>query len=55
MHFPADAALMFLPNKLTNYRFLVHTGATLSIVPCFSNSNSSGPLLKGANGKPIPP
>jgi hypothetical protein len=46
MHFPVDAGLIFLTDKLTNDRFLVDTGATLSIIPCSSNSNPSGPLLK---------
>jgi hypothetical protein len=32
----------------------VDTGATLSIVPCNQNSSPSGPLLKGADGQPIP-
>ncbi len=35
-------------------RYLVDTGATLSIVPCNQNSSPSGPLLKGADGQPIP-
>jgi hypothetical protein len=30
------------------------TGATLSIAPCSQNSCPSGPLLKGADGQPIP-
>jgi hypothetical protein len=47
MHFPANAGLMFLTNELTNDRYLVDTGATLSIVPCNQNSSSSDPLLKG--------
>jgi hypothetical protein len=51
MHFPANAGLIFLTDELTNDRCLVDTGATLSIVPC--NQNSS-PLLKGADGPPIP-
>jgi hypothetical protein len=33
---------------------LVDIGATLSIVPCTSNAGPSGPLLKGADGQPIP-
>jgi hypothetical protein len=53
MHFPANARLIFLTDKLTNDRFLVDTGATLSIIPCTSNSSPSGPLLKGADGQPI--
>ncbi len=54
MHFPANAGLIFLTDELTNDRYLVDTGATLSIAPCTSNSSPSGPLLKGANGQPIP-
>jgi hypothetical protein len=54
MHFPANAGLMFLTDELTNYRYLVATEATLSIVPCSQNSSPSGPLLKGADGQPIP-
>ena len=54
MHFPANAGLIFLTDELTNDRYLVDTGATLSIVPCSKNANPSGPLLKGADGQPIP-
>ncbi len=54
MHFPANAGLIFSTDKLTNDRYLVDTGATLSIVPCTKKSSSSGPLLKGADGQPIP-
>ncbi len=54
MHFPANAGLIFLTDELTNDRYLVDTGATLSIVPCKLNSRPSGPLLKGADGQPIP-
>jgi hypothetical protein len=54
MHFPANAGLIFLTDKLTNDRYLVNTGVTLSIVPCSQNSSLSGPLLKGADGQPIP-
>ncbi len=54
MHFPADAGLIFLTDELTNDRFLVDTVVTLSIIPCTSNSSPSGPLLKGADGQPIP-
>ncbi len=54
MHFPANAGLIFLTDELTNDKFLVDTGATLSIVPCSKNTNPSGPLLKGADGQPIP-
>jgi hypothetical protein len=54
MHFPANAGLIFLTDELTNDRHLVDTRATLSIVPCTKNSSPSGPLLKGADGQPIP-
>jgi hypothetical protein len=50
MHFHANAGLIFLTDELTNDRYLVDTGATLSIVPC----SPSGPLLKGTDGQPIP-
>jgi hypothetical protein len=54
MHFPANAGLIFLTDELTNDRYLVDTGATLSIVPCTKKSSPSGPLLKGTDGQPIP-
>jgi hypothetical protein len=54
MHFPANAELIFLTEEVTNDRYLVDTGATLSIVPNSQNSSPSGPLLKGADGQPIP-
>ncbi len=54
MHFPANTSLIFLIDELTNDRYLVDTGATLSIVPCNQNSSPSGPLLKGADGQTIP-
>jgi hypothetical protein len=37
--------LIFLTAELTNERYLVDTGATLSIVPCNQNSSPPGPLL----------
>jgi hypothetical protein len=52
IHFPANAGLIFLTEKLTNDR-LVDTGATLSIFPCSQNSSPSRLLLKGADGQPI--
>jgi hypothetical protein len=54
MHFPAKAGLIFVMDEFMNNRYLVDTGTTLSIVPCTSNAGSAGPLLKGAEGKPIP-
>jgi hypothetical protein len=44
MHFPANTGLIFLTDELTNDRYLVDTGATLSL-PCSPNSSPSGPLL----------
>jgi hypothetical protein len=49
--FPSKRRLIFLTDELTNHRYLVDTGATLSIVPCMSNT---GPLVKWADGQPIP-
>jgi hypothetical protein len=46
--------LIFLTDQLTNDRYLVDSRATLSIIPCASNNSPSGPLLKRANGLPIP-
>jgi hypothetical protein len=54
MHFPANAGLIFLTDELTNDRYLVDTGATLSIAPCNQNSSPSGPLFKGADGQHTP-
>jgi hypothetical protein len=54
MHVPANAGLIFLMGKLMNDRYLVDIGAILSIVPCTSNASPSGPLLKEADGQPIP-
>jgi hypothetical protein len=50
----ANAGLIFLTKKFTNDRYLVDTGATLSIVPCTSNAGPSGPLLKRADGQQSP-
>jgi hypothetical protein len=46
--------VLFFLDELNNDRYLVDTGAVLSIVPCTSNSSPFGPLLKRANGLPIP-
>ncbi len=54
MHFQGYAGLIFLTDELTIDRYLVDTGATLSIVPCTSNAGPSGPLLRGADGYSIP-
>ncbi len=47
MHFPANAGLIFLSDELTNDRYLIDTGATLSIVPCNLNSSHLVPFSKG--------
>jgi hypothetical protein len=52
--FSSHAGLIFLIDELTNDRYLVHTGATLGIVPCNQNSSPSGPLLRGADRQTIP-
>jgi hypothetical protein len=46
--------LIFLTDEPVNDKYLVDTGATLSIVPYSSNARTSGPLLKGADKQPIP-
>jgi hypothetical protein len=46
MHFPADAGLIFLTDELTNDRFLVDTGATLSIIPCSSTATRLVPFSR---------
>jgi hypothetical protein len=54
MSFTTNAGLLFLEDQISKLSFLVDTGATLSIVPHNSNARQSGPILNGANGKPIP-
>jgi hypothetical protein len=55
MHFPTNASLIFLTDELTNNRYLVDTGATMSIVPCNKNSNPSGKMgWKGQMGSLSP-
>ena len=54
MSFPTNAGLLFLKDEISKLSFLVDTGATLSIVPHNSIVRPSGPILNGANGKPIP-
>ncbi len=43
MHFPANAGLISVTDELTNDRYLVDTGTTLSIVPCMFNAGPFGP------------
>jgi hypothetical protein len=54
MLFPANARLIFFTDELDRDRYMVDTGATLSIVSCNSKTTPSDPLLKGAGGQPIP-
>jgi hypothetical protein len=54
MHFPPNSGLIFLTDEMTNDKYLVDTGARFSIVPHKSDSMPSGPLLREANGLPIP-
>jgi hypothetical protein len=54
VHFPTNSGLIFLTDVLTNDKYLVDTRATLSIIPHNSKNKPSGPLLKEANGLPIP-
>jgi hypothetical protein len=54
MHFPTNSGLIFLTGGLTNDKYLIDTGATLSIIANNSNYKPPGPLLKGANALPIP-
>jgi len=45
--------LIFLQDSKTEQRFLVDTGAAVSVFPHKSSAVSSGPPLCGADGKPI--
>jgi hypothetical protein len=54
MRFQANAGLIFMTDELTRDKCLVDTGATLNIVPCNSKTTPFGPLLKRADGQPIP-
>ncbi len=47
MHFPANAGLIFLTDDLTHDRYLVDTGATLSIVPCIPKPIHLAPCSRG--------
>jgi hypothetical protein len=54
MQFPADAGLIFLTDELTHDRYLVDTGATLSIVPCNKMPAHLVPFSKGRVGSLSP-
>jgi hypothetical protein len=51
---PTGAAqLIFLKDSKSHSKYLVDTGAALSLLPFKSSQPSSGPKLCNANGKPI--
>jgi hypothetical protein len=49
----ALGGLIYLQDSLSKQQFLVDTGAAVSVFPHRSSAASSGPLLSGADGKPI--
>jgi hypothetical protein len=49
----ALGSLIYLQDSVSNQQFLVDTGAAVSVFPHRSAAASSGPLLSGADGKPI--
>jgi hypothetical protein len=49
----ALSGLIFLQDSVSKQQFLVDTGAAVSVFPHRSSAASSGPLLSGADGKPI--
>ena len=46
--------LIFLHDSQNNFKFLVDSGASISILPHSSSAPPTAPHLVGANGKPIP-
>jgi hypothetical protein len=49
----ALGGLLFLQDSVSKQQFLADTGAAVSVFPHWSPAASSGPLLSGADGKPI--
>ncbi|MFN9979185.1 MAG: hypothetical protein ACK53Y_04690, partial [bacterium] len=49
----ALGGLIFLQDSVSKQQFLVDTGAAVSVFPHRSTAATSGPLLSGADGKPI--
>jgi hypothetical protein len=49
----ALGGLIFLQDLVSKQQFLVDTGAAVSVFPHRSSAATSGPLLAGADGKPI--
>jgi hypothetical protein len=54
MQINALGGLVYLQDSKTNQKFLVDTGAAVSVLPHISQNPSSGPPLSGADGKAIP-
>jgi hypothetical protein len=54
MSFSPAKNLIFLLDSNNNFKFLVDSGASLSIIPHSSSAPPTGPHLVGANGKQIP-
>ena len=50
----ALGGLVYLQESGTNQKFLVDTGAAVSVLPHSSRTPATGPPLAGADGKPIP-
>ena len=50
----ALGGLVYLHDSKTKEKFLVDTGAAVSVLPHTSKDPSTGPPLSGADGKPIP-
>jgi hypothetical protein len=46
--------LIFLHDSQNNFKYLVDSGASISILPHSSSAPPTGPHLLGANSKPIP-
>jgi hypothetical protein len=49
----ALGGLIFLQDSISKKQFLVDTGAAVSVFPHRSSAATSGPMLAGADGKPI--
>jgi hypothetical protein len=54
MSFLPAKNLIFLTDSQNNFKFLVNSGASVSILPHSSSALPTGPHLVGANGKQIP-
>ena len=50
----ALCGLIYLQDRYTEQRFLVDTGATVSVFPHRSSAAPSGPPLTGVDGRSIP-